>query len=79
MNHLPPCPLALYETKEYRLEISTSRTLHQLALRPVEMLRRAGETLPLLLEVSNGHTWQGFHLFLCATNPGFVFSYRPIL
>lgn len=39
------------------------------------------ETFPLLLGVSNGggHTSQRLHLFLCATNPGFVSSYRPTL
>lgn len=61
------------------LRVAPENSFHQLRLRPIEMLRRVGETFPLLLEVSNGgHTWQGFHL-LRATNPGFVFSYRATL
>ena len=43
------------------LRVAPENSFHQLRLRPIEMLRRVGETFPLLLEVSNGgHKWQVF-------------------
>lgn len=66
----------LYWDQQDCSEIFTPRnSFYQLRLGPIEMLRRVRETFSPRLEISSGgHTWQGFYLFLCATNPGFVFS-----